>query len=656
MADPNRFSIPVIEFVTALMREKFPALNLSRGSPFYQAFIYPMSTLLQPFRDRMNTIKRNQSLLNYPVMQPAEMDRSVANFLVDRLLGSRSYGLQRVYFDEIRAIRVDTTAVFLDDSDRRWRPVNPVTMTEIEMSANVVVETQEYYVDVPVVAEADGSEYRAEAGQVNRVINVPGATRTTNLASYFSGGDEETNTELFVRTKQSITNQDLVKRDAISAAIKGAFPTVRNMAVIGFGDPEMSRDVVEAVVSIDQVLRFSYCRKVNLPLDSNGNVSWYDDSGNPVIAPPGGYVAAIADMTGVDFNSVLLSSSYDASIKISVQPGFRVTMYEGYAGDPDAGEYLVTVVEEAPVESGGAPVKVLRLNRPFSDPTMGSWDPVADFDKYSYTIIGGASTRSFHVGGKIDVYVDSMADEEDSVLVGALPEIAPGVSEVPVVDVNPTNQDTGLPLFESGKPFRLPTLNILKVEQVDHEDASKVERELIAGIHYVFVSAEARGRFTQAENDVLIIKGFEDDGVTPAFTGRRIKISYTTNQDIPLIQSWVNDLSRKDVTKDILVKPKKTAVLDIELSFSGTPEVSTVQDVLDELIRSKGFGSTITVHEIDAILAVFGVTNVKHPVSLRLRRDLGDGRTETESSQDSLTVKAREVFYPASTLSVTKVV
>lgn len=656
MADPNRFSIPVIEFVTTLMRERFPALNTSRGSPFYQAFIYPMATLLQPFRDRVNTIKRNQSLLNYAVMQPAEMDRMAANFLVDRLLGSRSYGLQRVYFDSIRAVRVDTTAVFLDDSDRRWRPVNPVTMTEIEMSANVVVETGEYYVDVPVVAEADGSEYRAEAGQVNRVINVPGATRTTNLASYFGGGDEETNTELFVRTKQSITNQDLVKRDAISAAIKAAFPTVRNLAVIGFGDPEMSRDVVEAVVSIDQVLRFSYCRKVNLPLDSNGNVAWFDSSGNPVIAPPGGYVAAIADLTGVDFNSILVSSSYDSSIKISVQPGFRVSMYEGYSGDPDQGEYLVTVVEEAPIEPGGNPVKILRLDRPFSDPFMSSWDPVTDFDKYSYSIVGGASTRAFHVGGKIDLYVDSTADEEDSVIIGALPEDSPGVSEVPVTDVNPTNPDTGLPLFESGKPFRLPTLNVLKVEQVDYEDANKVERELIAGIHYVYVAAESRGRFTQATNDVLIIKGFEDDGTTPAFTGRRIKVTYTTNQDIPLIQNWVNDLSRKDVTKDILVKPKKTAVLDVELSYTGSLEVSGVQEIIDELIRSKGFGATITVHEIDALLAVFGVTNVKHPVSLRLRRDLGDGRTETASSQDSLTAQAREVFYPASTLSVTKVV
>jgi hypothetical protein len=287
---------------------------------------------------------------------------------------------------------------------------------------------------------------------------------------------------------------------------------------------------------------------------------------------------------------------------------------------------------------------------------MSSWDPVTDFDKYSYSIVGGASTRAFHVGGKIDLYVDSTADEEDSVLIGVLPEESPGVSEIPVVDVNPTNPDTGLPLFESGKPFRLPTLNVLKVEQVDYEDASKVERELIAGLHYVYVSAESRGRFTQATNDVLIIKGFEDDGVTPAFTGRRIKVTYTTNQDIPLIQNWVNDLSRKDVTKDILVKPKKTAVLDIELSFTGSLEVSQVQEILDELIRSKGFGATITVHEIDAILAVFGVTNVKHPVSLRLRRDLGDGRTETASSQDSLTVQAREVFYPASTLSVTKVV
>jgi len=655
MADPNRFSIPVIDFITQILRESSPSMDLSRGSANYQQLVLPASVILQPFRDRSNVIKRNQSLRNYQLMDESEMDRKAANFLVERSLGSRAFGLQRVYFAEERAVYIDESALFLDDQDHRWRPVVPVSATSIELSANVVTETNEYFLDVAVVAEADGEEYRAEAGQVNRVTNVVGATRTTNLSDYFRGDDPETNTKLFVRIVESITNRDLVKSTAIVAAIKDAFPTVRAAIPIGYGDTEMLRDVVEAIVSIDQVLRFSFCQKVNLPLDENGDVKWFDDSGNPIISPVGGYVAGVVDVTGVDFNNVILSSAPDTSVRISVQPGFRVRMYEAYSGDSDAGDYSVTRVEEVPITPNGTPIKVMRLNRPFGDPQISTWDPDTDFDKYSYTIFGGASTKTFHIGGKIDVYIDSTADEEDFVIVSTLPEIANGVSEIQITDINSINPSTNLPLFENNKPFRLPMLGILKVEQVDFEDDAKVERELVADANFRFVSAESRGKYTRAEDDVLIIKGFESDGTTPAFTGRRIKIYYTTNSDIPLIQDWANLPTIRDIGKDTLIKPNKTAIVDIELSYTGPLEVSEVDEILSNYIKAKGFGGTISSHEVDALLAVFGVTDVQHPVYLRLRRDIGNGVTEFDISQDSLTARANEVFYPASSLSLTKI-
>jgi hypothetical protein len=170
----------------------------------------------------------------------------------------------------------------------------------------------------------------------------------------------------------------------------------------------------------------------------------------------------------------------------------------------------------------------------------------------------------------------------------------------------------------------------------------------------VLVRAESRGRFTMATDDLLIIKGFESAGVTPAFTGRRIKINYTTNPDIPLIQAYVDSAPVKDVTKDILVKSKSLAVLDIELEYEGALSTTQVDEILSEYIKSKGFGGTVTAHEVDTLLAVFGITKVKHPIQFRMRRDLGNGVTESDTSEDSLTAKEVEVFYPADTLTLTK--
>jgi hypothetical protein len=654
MQDPNRFNLPVIEFISEIVREKFPNMTISPGSAFYQTFIKPAAAVLQPFRDRLNLIKRNQSLANYPVMSTPEMDRRALNFLVTRQAGTRAYGVQRVFFDRLRAVYIDRAAVFFDDSDHRWNPIASLSMTTQELAPNYVAETEEYYADVTVVAEADGEEYRAEAGQVNQFSNIVGATRTINPADYFRGSNQESNSELFVRIGKSITNKDLVKADAIATAIMEGFSSVRAVKVVGMGDPDMTRDVVEAVVAVDEVLRYSFCRKVNLPLDENGEVNWFDASGNPIISPLGGYVGALVDVTGVDFNQLTLSFGSDISTIISVQPGFRAMLYQGYSGDPDPGEYTVTRVEEAPLVPNGDPVKVLRLDRAFSDPQIATWDPVTDLDKYSYTLYGAATTSHFHVGGKVDAYIDSTSDEEDSVIINVLPEITPGFSEIPLVATNPVNPSTNLPLFENNKPFRIPVLGILTVAQVDYEDDKQVERELLPDVNYSLVRAEKRGKYTRTPEDLLILKGFESDGVTPAFTGRRIKITYTTNPDVALVQSFVGSSANKDVTKDILVKSKNIAVLDIEMEYEGTLETVQVDEILSEYIKSKGFGGTVTAHEVDTLLALYGVTKVKHPIQFRLRRDLGNGVTESEASEDALTAKETEVFYPADTLSITK--
>lgn len=654
MADPNRFSLPIIEFLLQLMREQYPGLNLSRGSAFYQSNVLPFSLMLQPFRDRMNTIKRNQSLLNYQVMSDQEVDRRASNFLIGRKTGTRAYGIQRVFYEDLQSVFIDRNVVFFDDQDHRWNPISGIVMTEVEMASQLIPETSEYYVDVGIIAEAEGEEYVAEEGQINQFANIPNATRTLNPVRLAGGKGQETNTELVVRTETAITNRDLVKNDAIETAISEAFISVRNVKSIGYGDEDMERDIVEAVVSIDEILPFSFCQKVNLPLDENGEVNWFDSAGNPVISPIGGYVGAVVDLTGLDFNEIPLSSSASVTTYVSVQPGFRIRVFTAYNGDPDGGDYTVSRVDEVPIVPNGSLVKVCRLDKPFGDPQIASWDPVADFDKYSYSVLGSVTTKHFHVGGKIDVFVDSTADEETTVIVNVLPETAPGFVELPVTEANPTNPDTGLPLYENGQTFRIPMLSVLRVDQVDFEDDNVIERELISDVNYTFVTAESRGRFTQADNDVIIIKGFEDDGVTAAFTGRRIKIAYLTNPDIPLIQEFVNSGDQRDLTKDTLVKPKDTVILDVELTYEGDPGEEEVQQIVEEYIRSTGFGAAVTVHDIGTLLAMFGVEKINYPVQLRLRRSLGNGITESEFSEDSLTVGDVEVFFPNSPLSITK--
>lgn len=655
LRDPDRFALPVAAFIRQRLKEEFPNYPSGQGSAFGDVLILPAAFILQQFRDELNVMKRNMSILNFQTMLEEEMDRLASNFLVQRRKGVRCYGTVRVFFDQLQPVSIDQKAIFFDDENHRWAPISSVVMTLAQLELNAVADTGEYYADVPVIADAVGPDFQADVDQVNQLAGILGATRCTNLTKFSEGKADDTNTDLYIAVKDSVTNNELVKAQAIRKALRENFQSVRSVQVVGFGHPAMQRDVVSAVVSLQKMIPYSYTQKYNLPLDSDGNVNFYDAFGNIVISPIGGVVAAVRDLTALDYNSLDVTLDGQSRQIVSVQPGFRVRMYPavGVPVDPDEGDYTVTRVEEVPVEPGGVPVKVLRLDRPFRDPNLSAFDPVADAQKYKYTILGPVATNRFHVGGKIDVYVDSTASEEETVIVASLQETATGsgVAEVPILETVPYDPVTGTPMFENNKAFILPYLGALKVEQIAADNDQSIERELIAGENYVYISAASRERFTTTENDVIRIMGNDENG-NPLFIGKRIKITYLTNRDIPLMQSYVDDPQNKNEGTDTKVYATKQVFIDVRLQYKGTLDLGQVETILKKFIQSKGAGATLTTQEISLVLGVVGVTDIVHPITISSFIQEDTGQTSFSSSEDRISLEDYQSFYPVDELSV----
>jgi hypothetical protein len=658
LRDPDRFALPVAPFLRQLLKERYPQFPTGQGSAFGDVLVLPASFILQQFRDELNVLKRNMSVLNYQTMLEEEFDRLAANYFVERRAGDRAFGTVRVFFEDVQPITIDQNAVFFDDSNHRWNPISSVTLTAEELQLNEIPDTGEYYVDVPVIAQDVGDQYSADVEQVNQFAGILGAVRCLNLLAFSTANAADTNTDLLIAIQDSITNNDLVKDRAIRKLLRENFTSTRSIQVVGAGDAAMARDVIDAVVSIQEMIPFSYSQKYNLPLDGNGDVNWFDEFGNVVVSPVGGTVAAIRDLTGIDYNAMDVTLDGQVDMIVSVQPNWRVRMFqaEGVPNDPDEGDYFVTRVEEVPVEPNGVPVKVIRLDQPFRDPNLGSFDPVADAEKYSYTILGPVSTNRFHVGGKIDVYVDSSANVEESVIVSALSETSPGsgIAEVPIVEEVPADPVSGLPLFEDNKAFFFPFMGVLKIEQIAGDNAVAVERTLVAGAQYVVISAEFRRQFTTQDNDVIRIFGDDENG-NPLFIGKRMRITYLSSLDLPLMQEFVDGSEIETKNADISILPPEQILLDISLKYRGDLEEDVVKDVLERFIQSKSVGGSMSVQEISVVLGVVGITDIEHPVRLTSTRDTGTGQLDTTTSEDRIELETYQAFFPVDDLSVEKI-
>lgn len=654
----DRF-LPIRATLEQLLAEHNPKLSAGPGSALGDLLITPASLIQQQARDRLRVIQRNQSLKNYGVMLDDEFDRLSSNYLVSRAQGTQSVGIQRVFFQDIRAIQIETSAVFSDSEGNRYLPTQAVRLTSAELAANFLPDSNEYYADVTTQSEGIGAQFRAAADQVTRVEGVAGASRTTNVAAYSGGANVESNSELYARILSSLTNRELVKSDAIKASVQAAFAGVTQVIVQGYGDEGMTRDLAQVGVDASDLFPASFCEKVNLPLDELGNVLWSTVIDDEVASPLGGFVGAVYDISGLDFNAVPVSTDGGKTVRrISLQEGMKIRFTA--TDDPDVlgNDYTITRIEEVPVAAGGVPVKVARLDRPLKE-TNVQLANVPITSGRPYTARGTINYDAFHIGGKVDVLIDSDAVVSKTVTINVVPALLPGgdVAEIPMIAsaTDPLNN----PLFENGVGFASPTISVTKVEQLD-ATSDEVLRTLTPDTHYAIVRAEDRSKFTHTEDDLLVIRGSEPvtgiEGVSslPLWIGTRIRVTYVTDPTVDLVQAYLTNSTYRNVTADIIVKAPERVLLDIQLNYKGTIAADLVQETLRAYVDNTGFGAEITVNEIISLLSWLGVTDVQFPVVLQSREDTVAGRIQYTESEDRLSTSGTQLFLPIDTLSITK--
>lgn len=238
-ADP--FDMDIEEFLKTRLRQELPSLSVQNGDAIVDIVIRPLQLLFESFKRELQIIRQGQSVRNPSQMRLTDAEDLAANFFVTRNTGSRASGTVRVFFAVPTFVSILSTVQF-SGNGLNFFPTTP------QFFRPEIVAAQRsgtlYYVDIPVIAEAPGEAYNLAAGTISTVTGLEAAVRVSNLAAFSNGSDEETAAALLARTRSSLTERSLNTRRGIRARIFSEFPSVRNLEVIGFGDPEMQRDKI----------------------------------------------------------------------------------------------------------------------------------------------------------------------------------------------------------------------------------------------------------------------------------------------------------------------------------------------------------------------------------------------------------------------------
>jgi len=236
------FTVDLAVFLSDRLKQAFPEMATDEGDALTDLLIKPAVLLWDPFVREVLRIRNCQSFRDPTILTTDEAEALGANLFSDRATGEFTRGQARVYFAQPRGVTVSPMNFFTTKGGLHFFPDGTQGITVDEMLLNQ--EGSLYYFDVNVIAEAQGTAYNIGPNEMVNVANLDGTQKVTNLRRYQSGEDAETAADFIGRTEQELTEHSMVTLRGIGARIPRTFPAATRLAVVGFGDPEMQRDVI----------------------------------------------------------------------------------------------------------------------------------------------------------------------------------------------------------------------------------------------------------------------------------------------------------------------------------------------------------------------------------------------------------------------------
>lgn len=392
-------------FVRERVRQAYgTTIAMTEVDEFTDLFIDPLRVILEPHARETKLMRLRSSLNNIESLSDAEVDALMANFFTPRINGGYATGVVRAYYAVPQTVNVTQTNVATTKSGLRFQPVRSQGITRDEMALNV--DGSQYYFDINYIAAERGDEYNIERGEIRSVAGLTTATQVTNLRRFRNGAPRESNVEYAARVQRGgSSDRALVSIPGIASALEESFPDIRGILTVGFGDPEMQRDVVKggslgSIPANDDLGTFYGTGTV--VDDSDGDLT------SPYLAAAGGSFVSRVGSVGDEISDWYVTLSYSAA-SVLVAVDARIVEVRSSTE--------VELDHEIPLTATSIVWMLRKKSLTISDIPGGITLP--DTVDGTIEIAGG----EVHVGGKDDIYIAGATDAATATILSLTDEV-----------------------------------------------------------------------------------------------------------------------------------------------------------------------------------------------------------------------------------------
>lgn len=584
-----------------ILQAQFPDLDLREGTGLRDLVIRPNAMLLAMVNKAIAYYFSQNTISGIDDNSPSEiLDAIMSNWFLNRNQGSLAIINARLYFARQKNISLTSDVFFSPDNTLKYYPL---TSTVFNASALYFdAYSNEYYMDVDLIAGGDGNQYNISAGSLLYFTNFdPYFLRAEINYLRESAVPPETNTQFMQRAQTAISTRNLINTPSVISNLRNYFPTLSIVLPIGFSDPEMIRDVIQVTTPesttpvilhqggcIDVFCNSSISNSIlQFTTDASGRISVtgpvYQISRSSI--PPSGDIGDTIPLTVSKNITSLTSSGTTATATVTAHgyaSGTMVTIANavpsGYNGTfpitvVDANRFTFTVLSgltsPATIASGQTSITAT-INTPFTVTNPNTFvNIVSSLSATNGTVTATLANHKFMLGRMVTIS-------------GASPSWFNGNFVITYTDQN---------------TFQFQVSNTSTANASGSIAATAVTPTYDVGF---------------SDNQTLYI----DFGAAYANQTASFQLSYFS--DIDNIQTYLEDPLNRVLCANILARAFNVYFLDVTItSYIGSAPDSTVcTTAVNSYLNSLKPGQIFVMSDCLAALASAGITGIQTPITI----------------------------------------
>lgn len=254
----NDLETTLVEYMKAKIKSNFPNTDITDNSPLMDMLIYPWSTLASQLTTFGTSIESRTNLKNVANLSDEDVDDiGEGNYFIERGLGSKAFGSCTFNFEAISGTQNTMIPEGLSMTTKaglQFIVTETISLTPAEMYTKWDAPSLTYKVTVPVESVEAGLKYNVLPGDINVITKsfTDYVVTVVNNAAFTGGSDVESNASYLARIQSFYSSRTLETESGYKQQIMEAFPEVNDVAVAGYKDPLMMRDLADSV-TIDGV-------------------------------------------------------------------------------------------------------------------------------------------------------------------------------------------------------------------------------------------------------------------------------------------------------------------------------------------------------------------------------------------------------------------